>query len=188
MNVLVTLIVASKIFSKITLRWESVMKSINRVMMLFIASVFMQTAIAANGHIDVVSSAKKQVVQVNADGQREITYIEPTTVLPGDVIMYTTTFENTSDEVAADIVINNRVPNNSWYRDGSAKGNNTELQFSVDGNVFDKAENLYVTVDGEKRQATAKDYVTLRWVYTAELKPGEKRSVSFKTQIKKPNE
>lgn len=146
------------------------------------------SAMAEEGAIKLTNKAMKQVITVNDKGEREIKFVEPKTVIPGDVILYTIEFENVSTHSASNIVIDDPMPNNSYYRDGSASGANTDIRFTTDGSKYDVAENLFVTEAGKKRLATAKDYTGIRWVYKAQLKPGEKQSVSFKTQIKKGNE
>lgn len=163
------------------------MKAMKLLVTLIFTFVVTQVA-AEEGAIRLSNNAMKQTVVVNDKGEREIRFVEPTSVVPGDVILYTIEFENIGKEAASNIVIDDPVPNNSFYRDGSAKGDNTKILFSVDGENFDVAENLFVTKSGVKTLADNKDYRSLRWIYTVPLKPGEKKSVSFKTQIKKPGE
>ena len=143
---------------------------------------------AADAPVRISNTAMKQVIEVNDKGEREVRYVEPKTVIPGDVILYTIEFENIGDQPISNIVLNDPVPNNSFYRDGSAKGENADILFSVDGENFAPADKLTVTENGKQRKATAKDYTVVRWVVKQPLKPGEKRSVSFKTQIRKPGE
>ncbi len=142
-------------------------------------------AIAEQGAVRISNKAMKQVITVDDNGKREISFVEPKTVIPGDIILYTIEVENTSDKSASNIVIDNPLPNNSYYRDGTAAGDNTEIQFSVDGRSYATADKLTVDVDGVTRTAGAKDYKSIRWIYTRDLQPGEKKSVSFKTEIKK---
>ncbi len=142
----------------------------------------------ADAPVRISNTAMKQVIEVNDKGEREVRYVEPKTVIPGDVILYTIEFENIGDQPVSNIVLNDPVPNNSFYRDGSAKGENADILFSVDGENFAPADKLTVTENGKQRKATAKDYTVVRWVVKQPLKPGEKRSVSFKTQIRKPGE
>ena len=158
---------------------------------LLIALIFMLATthvVAEQGAIRLSNNAMKQSVVINDKGEREIRFVEPASVIPGDIILYTIEFENIGNEAASNIVIDDPIPNNSFYRSGSAKGENTRIQFTVDGNNFDVAENLFVTKDGVKALADAKDYRSIRWIYTVPLQPGEKKTVSFKTQIKKPGE
>ncbi len=145
-------------------------------------------AMADQAPVKLTNTAMKQVISVNDQGKREISFVEPKTVIPGDVILYTIEFENISDQPVSNIVLTDPVPNNSVYREGSAKGDNTQIVFSVDGKQFASADMLFVTEDGKRRLATAKDYRSIRWIVETPLQPGEKRRVSFKTRIKKPGE
>jgi uncharacterized repeat protein (TIGR01451 family) len=166
------------------------MKIIKKIISTF--AVFLMfaanSAFAEEGAIRLANKAMKQVIAINDKGEREVSFVEPTTVIPGDVILYTIEFENISNEEAANIVIDDPVPNNSLYRDGSAAGENAEIMFSLDGKKFDVAENLFVEDNGAKRLASAKDYRSVRWIIKQALKPGEKKTVSFKTEIKKPGD
>jgi len=161
---------------------------VNLFIMTMLAVAISLDAVAAEGAIRLTNKAMKQVITTNDKGEREVTFVEPKTVIPGDVILYTIEFENVSNDSASNIVIDDPMPNNSYYRDGSATGKNSDIRFSVDGKNFDVAEDLFVTEAGNRRLADAKDYRSIRWIYTVPLKPGEKQSVSFKTQIKKANE
>ncbi len=165
------------------------MKNLHRIIALMFISLFaVSTAQAEQGAIRLSNIAMKQVITVTADGRNLVEYVEPSQVIPGDVILYTIEFENISDQPASNIVLDDPVPNNSVYREGSARGANTRIQFSIDGQSFDSAENLMVTKDGSRQLAAAADYTAIRWIYTQDLKPGEKSSVTFKTRIKKPGE
>ncbi len=81
--------------------------------------------------------------------------------------------------------LNNPVPENTLYVDGSARGANSSIVFSVDqGKTFAKPENLFIQKDGKKLQATAKDYSNIRWILNSALKAGEKGSVQYVVQVK----
>lgn len=143
-------------------------------------------AFAENGKIILTNKVFKQVIKTDKEGNVTYDYVEPGTALPGDVMMYTITFENIGDSPAQGIVINNPVPNNSEYRVGSATGRNTEIVFSIDGGKnFGNPEELVVK-DKNGKQWTAKpeSYTHIRWIYKQPLAAGEKGEVSFKTKIK----
>lgn len=153
---------------------------------LVFSLLFSVNAFAEDGKIMLTNKVFKQVIKADEQGNTTYDYIEPDTALPGDVMMYTITFENIGDSPAEGIVINNPVPNNSEYRVGSAKGKNAEIVFSIDGGEsFGNPEDLVVN-DKNGKQWTAKpeSYTHIRWVYKQPLAPGEKDEVSFKTKIK----
>ena len=156
--------------------------------LLALLSTYSLQVFAEQGSIRLSNTALKQVITVDEAGETTVDFVEPATVIPGDVILYTIEFENIGDQAASNIVIDDPVPNNSIYRDGSARGENTRIQYSIDGERFDSAENLLVEKDGRKVLASAEDYTAIRWIYTRDLLPGEKKSVSFKTRIRQPGE
>lgn len=148
--------------------------------------LFSVNAYAEDGKIMLTNKVFKQVIKIDQEGNTTYEYVEPGTALPGDVMMYTISFENIGDSPAQGIVINNPVPNNSEYRVGSATGKNAEIFFSIDGGKnFGNPEELVVK-DKNGKQWTAKpeSYTHIRWVYKQPLAPGEKSEVSFKTKIK----
>jgi len=149
-------------------------------------SLFAVPAQAEEGAIRFSNNAYKQEISTDKDGKKQFNFVEPKLVLPGDVILYEIEFENVSDQVISDIVVNNPLPNNSKYRAGSAQGKSTQITFSVDGNNYKKAEGLVVKDKaGKSWLAKPEDYQAIRWVYKQALKPGEKSKVSYKTEIKK---
>ena len=152
-----------------------------------LAMVFSAVARADEGAIRFTNKAFKQVITTTPKGEKKIDYVEPGLVLPGDVILYQITFENISDQVVNDIVINNPIANNSRYRDGSASGKHTDITFSVDGKTFSKPDSLKVRdASGKVWPAKPGDYTAIRWAYKKPLKPGEKSTVSYKTEIRQP--
>ena len=167
------------------------MKKINAIFkllfsMLILASLFSGNAFAEGEKIVLINKVFKQVVKKDKDGNVSYDYVVPDLALPGDVMLYTISFENMSTDPAEGIVINNPVPNNSKYRADSAEGKNTEIIFSTDdGKSFAAPGSLVVKdKDGKEWKAKPETYTHIRWVYNKPLAPGEKSKVSFKTQIK----
>jgi uncharacterized repeat protein (TIGR01451 family) len=139
---------------------------------------------AEPGAIKLSSVAEKRIDVVDKDGKTVSTRTRVDTAVPGDEIIYTTTFENISNKPAGNIVITNPIPNATTYR--SASGANTEITFSIDGgNQYAASDKLIVTAsEGNTRPAMPSDYTHLRWVYKGELAVGETSDVSFRTVIK----
>ena len=158
----------------------------NTLLLVYAMCLCNATAQADEGPIRFSNNAYKQVVKTDVNGDKQFEYVEPKLVLPGDIILYEIEFENIGSQTVSDIVVNNPLPNNSIYRNGSAQGASTLIRFSVDGKHFASAEKLTKkTADGKTVPAKAKDYTAIRWIYTRPLKPGDKAKVSYKTQIKK---
>jgi len=70
---------------------------------------------AADDAIKVTSIAQVEIEVTGKDGKKTIKRTPVTKALPGTVVIYTTTFENTIKKAADNININNRIPNDSEY-------------------------------------------------------------------------
>jgi uncharacterized repeat protein (TIGR01451 family) len=140
----------------------------------------------AEDTIRLTSTAKQEVVETDAAGNRQVKRVAAKKVVPDDEVIYLIEFENTGAEAAGNIVIRNPVPGHTLYKAGSAAGSDTKISYSIDGGKqFDAPENLVITeADDTTRQATAADYTAIRWIYTKALQPGEKSSVEYRVVIK----
>lgn len=127
-----------------------------------------------------------EVVETQQDnGTSKVEWVKPDNIIPGDKVGYRISFKNTGDQPAADIVLNNPVPENTVYVGDSARGSNSDIVFSVDnGQQFAKPEQLFVEVNGKKVPATAKDYTHVRWTLTSALPAGKEGSVQYVVQVK----
>jgi uncharacterized repeat protein (TIGR01451 family) len=139
---------------------------------------------AEPGSLKLANIAEIEITVVDKDGKTVSTRTPVGTAVPGDEIIYTTTFENISNKPAGNIVITNPMPNDTTYR--SASGANTEITFSIDGgNQYAAPDKLIVTTsEGNTRPAVPSDYTHLRWAYKGELGVGKTSQVSFRTVIK----
>jgi uncharacterized repeat protein (TIGR01451 family) len=153
-------------------------------MVALLTAFALPTHAADAGAIKISSIAEKETTAIDEDGNAQSTRIRVDAAVPGDQIIYTTTFENISDKPAGNIVINNPIPNDTTYL--SANGTNTEITFSIDdGNQYAASDKLIVTTsEGNTRPAMPSDYTHLRWVYMGELGVGETSEISFRAVIK----
>jgi len=164
------------------------MQNLRLIPALFAAAVlaaFHLPAHAAAGTVEVKSIAEKEVETVK-NGAKTIRRAPVDKAVPGDEIIYTTTFRNLADQPAANIVITNPVPNDSIYKGGSAAGANTVITFSVDGGKqYAAAGKLSVrTKEGKTRPAQPADYTHIRWTYKGTLGAGKSGEASFRAFIK----
>lgn len=148
-------------------------------------SLFHLNAYAAPGTVEVVSVAEREVVTLR-NGKQVVLRAPVEMAVPGDEIIYTTTFKNPGVKPAAHIVITNPVPNDSLYKSGSAIGANTLITFSVDGgNQFAASDKLFIkTKEGKTRPALPAEYTHIRWTYKGDLGVGKSGEVSFRASIK----
>jgi uncharacterized repeat protein (TIGR01451 family) len=136
------------------------------------------------GHLNVTTLVQMEEVSVGDDGERQTRLIAADTVVPGDVVIYTTTVENISDEGAENVVVTNPVPEHLSYVAGSAFGPGMAIEFSVDGGAtYAPAEELTVVEDGQSRAATAEDFTHIRFVLQGQLAAGAQGIVRFRARL-----
>lgn len=164
------------------------MKTMLRICALMLLSVT-TTAALADGEVKLSNAVQKVEYFVNDEGERESRLVEPASVVPGDELQYTISFENVSPDVTVDagsVVITNPIPPQVIYLDGSAFGAGTDITFSADGGAtFGKPDELMVTGDdGQQRLATPDEYTHVRWTFEPALEPGQKGSVFFRARLR----
>ncbi len=136
------------------------------------------------GHLNVTTLVQMEEVIVDDDGERQTRLIPAGSVVPGDVVIYTTTVENISEEAADNVVVTSPVPEHLTYVAGSAFGPGMVVEFSVDGGVnYASAADLTVDDDGQQRAATAADYTHIRFVMQNDLAAGAQGIVRFRAQL-----
>ena len=126
------------------------MKKTNAIFKLFLSTMILTALFSSNvfaeeGKIVLTNNVFKQVVKKDKEGNVTYDYIKPELALPGDVMLYTISFENVGADPAEGVVINNPIPNNSKYRANSATGKNTVITYSTDnGKSFADPDALVV--------------------------------------------
>lgn len=159
-----------------------------KLMFLCLLLLLATTAMAADkGIIALTSVAETEVTVNNAQGKPEKKRVEAdkANITPGDIVIFTTHYVNNGNEPASSIVINNPMPENMTYIEGSAEGAGTVIELSVDkGKTFGAPGTLKVKdKKGKERPAGPADYTNIRWTLKNPLPPGMKGSVSFRAKV-----
>ena len=145
--------------------------------------LFLSVFVAQAGTAQVIleNSVKKVESRETASGLVEQRLVEVVSVLPGDELRYTITFSNRGTQTAAagSIVITNPLPEGTRYVEGTASGADTEIVFSLDGEIFEAAAAMMLRSEAGVVPANASDYRAIRWTFGPELAGGESGSVSF---------
>jgi uncharacterized repeat protein (TIGR01451 family) len=137
------------------------------------------------GSLNVTTTVQKEEVIVNDAGETETRLVAANTVVPGETVIYTISFQNIGDEPAGNVVISNPIAETLTYVDGSAFGPGMLLQFSVDdGQNFATEDALTVADDGESRPAGPDDFTHIRWVMQNELAVGAMATTRFTAVLK----
>jgi hypothetical protein len=104
-------------------------------------------------------------------------------VRPGDRLVVTLAWRNTSHQPIADLMLADPVPAALAYR-GAADGSPAP-DLSVDGRDFAPLAALTVASPaGGTRPAAAADVVAVRWRFDRPLAPGATGSVGFRAVLK----
>ena len=142
----------------------------------------MATWAYAQGHIQLKSVAQVEKEVFSQEGKKEVRREPAAKVLPGNEVIFTTFYENTSKEVAENAVITNPMPEHMIYTENSAQGKGTRITFSVDGGkTYDVPARLFIfDASGRKFPARPRDYTHIRWTFGEPLPPGAKGEVSFR--------
>ena len=163
------------------------MKLLNHTILLsgaLAASILLAPVHAAQSTIKITSEVNELIEVLNEQGKPQQKVIAADEITPGDLILFTTRFENRGDKASNDVLITNAIPKHTRYLANSAKGEHCIITFSVDGKVWSDAKTLKVRQkDGQYRAATVADYTHIRWKYNRALKPSEKNSISFETKL-----
>ena len=149
-----------------------------------LASLFLLPSLAV-AQVELTTEMFEVVETQQNNGTSKVEWVNPDNIIPGDKVGYRISFKNTGEQPAADIVLNNPVPQNTIYVEDSARGANSTIVFSVDGGKqFANPEQLFIEVNGKKVPATAKDYTHVRWTLNQPLPAGKDGNVQYVVQVK----
>lgn len=142
-----------------------------------------QTAFAAT--LELKTEAFKEVEQVGADGKKIVKRVPLTHATPGTEVIYVITYHNGGTEPATNVKIDNSVPKGLQYQLGSALGDGTVVEFSVDGGAhFGPMNTLSVTgADGKSHTAKGSDVTTIRWVLQKAVPAAGDGSVTYRAML-----
>jgi len=139
----------------------------------------------AMAQVELKTDIFKVVETQKENGTSKVEWVEAKSIIPGDKVGYRIHVENTGTDAADNLVLNNPIPDNTVYVDNSARGANSKIEFSVDGGKqYGLPEQLFITREGKKLPATAKDYTRVRWTLLSPLNTGEESSVQYVVQVK----
>ena len=115
------------------------------------------------------------------EGKERHVLSSPDTVVPGDKLVFTTSYRNAGGDVVTDFIVTDPIPEAVRLSAEDA----AVLELSVDGGTrWDKLANLSVD-DGKggTRPATADDVTHIRWTL-AKLEPGVAGSVTYSGTVR----
>ena len=131
--------------------------------------------------LELVGYVKLEKVTTTAAGERQVEWVEPQVVVPGDRLIFGTRFANKGAEPIERFVVSNPVPA-SVSLSGEA---DPALLVSVDrGASWGRLGELeIVQPDGTRRAALPADVTNVRWVLPA-VAPGESGTLEFPVTVR----
>ena len=142
-------------------------------------------ATASRNPLKMGTIVEKELKAENYYGHYIIRYITTDKAVPGDTMLYTTWFENTSDTPENDLYITNPIPEQTLYVPGSALGQDCDISFSIDqGKTYHPLHLLKIRgAAGTSRSARPSEYTHIRWHYRKTIQPKKRHSVAFKVKL-----
>ncbi len=102
--------------------------------LLLVSALVSGSALAEEkGHLELKTTAQQEIEKFNEEGKKVVERVPAAKVIPGDVVIYTISYKNISEEAAENVFITNPVPEHMTYVDGSVEGEGTVITFSADG-------------------------------------------------------
>ncbi|WP_309622852.1 hypothetical protein [Novosphingobium sp.] len=150
-----------------------------RILIATLGSVLIATApavaAAQTNPVELIGDVKVDKVVVE-NGKEKHVLVEPGVVVPGDALLFTTTYRNAGATPIKDFVVTNPLPDAVQLAPQGAD----QLVVSVDGGkTFGKLTTRRVTgSDGAPRAAVEADVTHIRWVLPV-LAPGASGALSY---------
>lgn len=161
------------------------MKTVNRFMlaMAAAATLALPLPLAAQNASPVSLSGDVKAVKLitDADGAERTELVDPTTIVPGDRLIFGTDYTNSGSEPVTNFNVTNPLP--AAVR--LAPDADPALTVSVDGGKTwgTLGELTVVNADGSSRSAAHADVTHVRWVL-ASIAPGEKGRLTYPAIIR----
>ena len=142
---------------------------------------------AEEGSIKLTALSEVDVEVVNEKGEKEVKRVDAASakVVPGDTVIFSVLYENVGKEATDNVVITNPVPEHMTYIEGTASGEGTAIDFSVDkGKTYKLPKDLRIkNKEGKEVRAGPSDYTDIRWALDGPLPSGAKGAVSFRAVL-----
>ena len=144
-----------------------------------------QPAAPGGACVSLETRALQEQSVAAADGAKKVTLVPATKVVPGDNVVWQTTARNSCASAAANVVINQAVPEHMTLVADSVAGADTRVLYSLDGKTFVALAELSVTeADGTRRPARAEDVRHLRWMLNGSIGANQSLSVRYSARLR----
>jgi len=139
----------------------------------------------AQADVTISSTSLQEETKVTATGEKIKEWVKTEKVIPGTVVRYVNTLENSGSVTATNLLVKNPIPENMEYvADSALCQGSCRLSYSVDGGKsFNTPSELYVGVGEKRHLAKASDYTDIRWVIDT-LAANSQSFVEYKARLK----
>ncbi len=146
-------------------------------------SALLLTMVQAN--VTINSASFQEQTKVTPSGEKVKEWVKASKVVPGTVIRYVNTLDNSGDKSARKLVVNNPIPENMEYVAGSAACQSAcSISYSIDGGkTYNQPEELFLGVGKNRHLAKASEYTDIRWVVDS-LGAKTQSGVEYKARLK----
>jgi len=139
----------------------------------------------AQANVSINTASFQEQTTVNASGEQVVEWVKASKVIPGTIIRYVNSLENSGSQLATKLVVNNPIPKNMEYILNSATCQSAcNISYSVDdGKTFKEASNLFVGVGKARHLAKASEYTNIKWILNS-LEATAQSAVAYKARLK----
>lgn len=158
---------------------------IRRLSILTLSAALLAAGVSANA-LTATQKVEKEITVQNPDGTNSTKLVSADEVTPGEKIVYTVSYTNTSAEAATDIVLAMPVPTDVRYLEGSADREGAVVRYSTDGGAsFVERDALVLpAVGGGTRAASADDITHIQWRIAGPVPVGTRDEIKFKARLR----
>lgn len=137
------------------------------------------------GCVELKSVAQTEQETRDDKGQKVVRLVPAASIVPGTQVVWTITASNVCDTPAANVLIDNPVPEHMSFVADSALGAGAAISYSLDGKRFAAPEALQVRESAEvTRPARAEEYTHIRWAFQNAIAPGQVAIARFRAVVK----
>lgn len=142
-------------------------------------------AAARAGCVELKSAAQTEKEVLDEKGQKVLRLVPAASVVPGTQVIWTITASNVCDAPAANVLIDNPVPEHMSYLADTAIGAGASISYSLDGKRFAAPEALQVRESAElSRSARPDEYTHIRWIFQNPIAAGQVAIARFRAVVK----
>lgn len=155
-----------------------------RMFAIALFSIAFLSAPALADSLSATQTVERMVTTTEDDGTVKVSFVEATTVIPGETLVYWLNYDNEADVAAENVVLTVPVPADVTYVEKSASAAPVAAMFSVDGGqTFSSRGELTVSAGGVERTALAEEITHIRWSFAEPIPAGESGQLGFQAVL-----